>query len=574
MFREAYERSMLADPENVTINDGPWMQALWMPQGPTPQPSQASAFLRPVIVTRFDGRTTQISADYSTMTVRGMMDSAGQYFGDVAFDPQKHSVHLVGFPLDMGLEQGALVKISGLIGNEHLNGQVGQIMKKEGTQFHVAVFGGAYTLNQENVVPYNTVAVARSRGYNIADIQVTLASVLTMEMVPRLLWLEIKPPTRAAGADGPLGQIGIQFACMDVDGDNRICAGELRSFLWNLHLDDGAFEQVRKRFAPPGSKSSGDYIDLEDLLFILGRPHLLHPEVPIDALIYEGVASILGRRMTAHIDKDLSQEDEGIGCQHACAQHCASYAVSLILQIGTLVCLVIFILGNLDAHFLGDPDAENTCGYIALGAYVVYLVQIGCCVRLTTAFSNATEGLENVMSLMDKPRYEDPHFHWHVQCYHYVTVCYTETTTDSQGNRQTVHKTRQERRNTHSADWRGVIPSTDGTLPFVPQTAAQQTQIDTHLNLDFSRSNYHARFNQWCLMHHRDVHQDRSSSEYLPSRASSCLAVWVSNGMPWWLNRECYWLMNIFLCSTCFRWAAQARLGHQDYTYNKKCYNI
>ena len=52
---------------------------------------------------------------------------------------------------------------------------------------------------------------------------------------------------------------------------------------------------------------------IQEVLFLLGRSHLRCKEVPIDALIYEAVVSILGRRTTAHIDRDLGAEDRGLG---------------------------------------------------------------------------------------------------------------------------------------------------------------------------------------------------------------------------------------------------------------------
>jgi hypothetical protein len=52
---------------------------------------------------------------------------------------------------------------------------------------------------------------------------------------------------------------------------------------------------------------------VQEVLFLLGRSHLRCKEVPIDALIYEAVVSILGRRTTAHIDRDLGAEDRGLG---------------------------------------------------------------------------------------------------------------------------------------------------------------------------------------------------------------------------------------------------------------------
>ena len=53
--------------------------------------------------------------------------------------------------------------------------------------------------------------------------------------------------------------------------------------------------------------------NFQELLFLLGRSHLRSKEVPVDALIYESVVSILGRRTTAHIDRDLGADDTGIG---------------------------------------------------------------------------------------------------------------------------------------------------------------------------------------------------------------------------------------------------------------------
>ena len=56
----------------------------------------------------------------------------------------------------------------------------------------------------------------------------------------------------------------------------------------------------------------------QEVLFLLGRSHLRCKEVPIDALIYEAVVSILGRRCTAHIDRDLGAEDAGLGKRTGC----------------------------------------------------------------------------------------------------------------------------------------------------------------------------------------------------------------------------------------------------------------
>jgi hypothetical protein len=178
--------------------------------------------------------------------------------------------------------------------------------------------------------------------------------------------------------------------------------------------------------------------------------------------------------------------------------------------------------------------------------------------------------MEQVVNLMEKPRRENPQYKWTVQCYHYETRHYT--TTDKDG--RTQHHTKQERVNTHSARTWGYIPSTDLTPEFIPQVEAQQTQIDTHLDLDLSGSNYMGEYYRWCAFHRWDVHQDSSHSEDLPSRAHSCLAVWVPRTKPCWMNALWYWIANIFLLSFFYRLAAQRLMGKQEFTYHKRCYSI
>jgi len=385
------------------------------------------------------------------------------------------------------------------------------------------------------------------------------------------MWLEVardKDSSQRKQHVGCLRAIRDQFYGMDMSQNGCVSAGELRNFLWNLNLDDDAFIKVKKRFAP-----QKDYVEVEDIIFLLGRPHLQNQSVPIDALVYEAVVSIVGRRTTAHIDKNLDQEDKGVGCRKACKEHCPSYFISIILQGVVFFDLVWLLLEVTLGDELGlhtDDDTRNALLGVCAGAYVVYLCHLCCCVRLTKAFANTTDGMEAVIELMDKPRHENPRYNWTVQCYHYETRHYT--TTDKDG--RTQHHTRQERVNTHRAHTSGWVPSTDRTPPFLPQVEAQQTQINTNLNLDFSESNYYGEYQRFCAFHRWDMHQDCSHTEELPSRAGSCLAVWVAKSKPCWLNGGFYWLANIFLCSFFYRIAAQRIIGSQEYTYHKKCYSI
>jgi len=345
----------------------------------------------------------------------------------------------------------------------------------------------------------------------------------------------------------------------------------MRNFLWNLNLSDEQFDRVKQRFAPAGvSGRDQNYITVHDMYFLLASAHLKFPHVPVDALVYEAVLGILGRRTTAHIDRDLSQEDKGIGFRNACRLHCPSYVVSLILQGAVLACLAVFLIGSLcEALGVGEDD-RNNFGWAALVAYIIYLSHLACCVRLSRAFHNQTEGMQAVMELMDMPRNENPTYSWSVTNYHYET----RTRTERDSNGREVTKTETERVVTSSFSTSGVIPSTDCTPSFVPQTQARQTQIDTSLDLDFSRSNYYDRYSYWCFFHRYDLHQDCTRSESLPSQATSCLAVWLPGSTPCWMSHASYWLANIFLMSFFYRWFLQARVGRQQYTYSKVCYDL
>eukprot|EP00746_Dinoflagellata_sp_MGD_P121524 gnl/MRDRNA2_/MRDRNA2_56667_c0_seq1.p1 gnl/MRDRNA2_/MRDRNA2_56667_c0~~gnl/MRDRNA2_/MRDRNA2_56667_c0_seq1.p1 ORF type:complete len:620 (+),score=78.87 gnl/MRDRNA2_/MRDRNA2_56667_c0_seq1:176-1861(+) len=536
------------------------------------------AFVGPVTVIRYDGLVAELSVDLRSTTATQVGEQAAQQLGST-FDAEQAVLLGVGEPPVKELSVGMFVRLTGLVNEDSLNGQVGpitQVLAHEG-RYHVATPTGVKSVQFENVVLTRVGTVVRSAAFSV-DPHRALADVGIMPG-SRILWLEqlntdakvrktVKFERIASDEGGKiLSAIKSQFFAMDIAGDRRVSAGELRSFLWNLKLSDPDFKQIHKRFAP-----QGNYLEMEDILFLLGRPHIKNPNVPVDALIYEAVVSILGRRTTAHIDRDLSKEDKGVGYGHACKAHCASYTTSLILQ-GIVFFNLIVLAGygisdELNILHMNSNDLQ-IMGWVALGAYLIYLIHLGCCVKLTSAFAHELEGMEKIISLMLRPRHENPQFHWHVQCYHYRTVHYTVVV-----DGKTQHRTRQERVNTHSASTGGMIPSLDRTPDFVPLTEAQQTQIDTDLDLDLSESNYMTEYYRWCAFHRRDIHQDKSHTEDLPSRVKSCLAVWVARSKPCWMNQCLYWIANIFLFSCLFRWCVQARIGHQKYTYLKKCYNI
>merc|ERR1711959_260850 len=135
-----------------------------------------------------------------------------------------------------------------------------------------------------------------------------------------------------------------------------------------------------------------------------------------------------------------------------------------------------------------------------------------------------------------------------------------------------VHE--RHRVNTWSNTLTGVIPSTDHTPTFVPDTAALLTEINTDLDLDFTHSNYLHCYQHWCLANRFDIHQDQSRTEDMPSRKVGFLAEWVAGVRPCWMRRTYYTLASLFLCSLCFRLTVQSRSGYQKFTYRKRCYRI
>lgn len=258
---------------------------------------------------------------------------------------------------------------------------------------------------------------------------------------------------------------------------------------------------------------------------------------------------------------DLMLEELGahgrVGCQNACAQRWLGYMLSLLLQVAVLGCLTLFLLRH------GEEEGKGF-GWVALVCYCVYLLLAGVD-SLNDALETEIQGLDAVTRLMDRPRHENPRYKWSVECFHLETV--------GVSNIGRYPRATKKRRVTYSASTTGEIPSIDQTLAFLPAVQAQHMQIDTAVSLDFSQSNYHSKFLEWCALQRRDIHQEYNRSEVLPSRPSSSWAVLVEGSRPWWLSQKYYWLANVFLSSACFRWRAQS-LGYQKCTYRKQCFNI
>lgn len=421
---------------------------------------------------------------------------------------------------------------------------------------------------QFNLAVHQAILVWPSRRY-LDDTRMTLGS-LGIQPMARILWFERSLPKDSQATPADTRTAGLRFQQIrsvffgESQGQLTISRGELRNFLWNMNLEDSDFDRLWQRLDVRGH----GFLDMEDLLHLVGRAHMRYPMVPIDALIYEAVVLIVRPTQqdgpSAHFDVDLTQAPAGLGCWGACKAHCVSYTTSFALQVMIIVFAGLSLASG-DETFIG----------IAVSLYAVYLIHCFCCTRFSSAMGNRLTGLDVVCSAMEEPKKENPLYRWSCQNYHYETRIERETYTDSQGKTQTRTVSKSVRVNTGPCYTRhGVIPSTDETPTFIPNTKALVTEIDTELSLDFSNSNYLNCYRHWLYAHRWDLHQDESRTEWLPSQKTAILAEWVSGTRPCWMRRAWYVLSSLALVSCCFRLLGQMQCGRQQFTYKKRCYRI
>ena len=92
------------------------------------------------------------------------------------------------------------------------------------------------------------------------------------------------------------------------------------------------------------------YLDIDDLLHLVGRAHMQYPSVPIDALLYEAASLIVNagdsHAVGTHFDRDVASTPHGIGKRGAMSKHACSYFVSLVLQIAVPILIVLALVGR------------------------------------------------------------------------------------------------------------------------------------------------------------------------------------------------------------------------------------
>lgn len=404
----------------------------------------------------------------------------------------------------------------------------------------------------------------------------------------RILWLEM-PMLPARCAEKPVDprtaglrfvQVMSTFFAISLSGRLQISKGELRNFLWNLNLDDASFAQLWERV---DSRNRG-FLDIDDLLHLVGRAHLLHPTVPVDALLYEAAVLITrspsdARQNGKHFTPHVADAPHGVGAGGACEHHGLSYFCSFLLGGAVPVCIVFYIYlsythCSLSDEWCDDPMPAFKLVFLLIAgfAYVCYLFQSLCMTNFPPG--DRITGLENVCNVMETPKSDVLHFIWNIQCYHHETRTVTETYRDEDGNMQTWNVAKTIRVDTSQNSITGTIPSVDDTPVFIPDTTALLTEIDTELRLDFEQSDYLQCFAHWCRSNRFDTDSDETRFEWLPSRKKVILAEWVSGVTPCWLRRDVYSLATMLLFSGCVRWYVQSRCGHQHFTYVRRCFRI
>jgi hypothetical protein len=176
-------------------------------------------------------------------------------------------------------------------------------------------------------------------------------------------------------------------------------------------------------------------------------------------------------------------------------------------------------------------------------------------------------------------RRSPPEVHWHIRCYHYETIHYTETHEDADGNKRTEHKTRTKRRDTYFASftyrpyyWEDI------SSPFPDIGTASLTRLTFDKQVVFadmeSREHFNRKKREFIWTNRRDVHYDFSETLEIPGSREYVLACKDPSDIPLWLNQWMYYLASLFCLTVPYRIAfAQMCYEVPEYRYIKRFYS-
>ena len=233
-----------------------------------------------------------------------------------------------------------------------------------------------------------------------------------------------------------------------------------------------------------------------------------------------------------------------------------------ILQVAFFVFLAIWLqalaAGESWPPEGADPNGLQTGGMGSIIVAVMMMVEV--CVCPSAAFLRHILPDGSAYQHVEDVRKAAPSVHWHIQCYHYETVHYTETRTDEDGNEHVEHKTREERRNTHSASanyhpyyWEDI------SSPFPDIGTASLTRLTFDKSMVFadaqSAEHFRAEKMSFLAINQRDTHYDFSEDFRVPGFESHVLACKNEAAVPGWLNQGAFYLASLFCLTIPFRFA-------------------
>eukprot|EP01043_Picozoa_sp_COSAG02_P016230 COSAG02_NODE_710_length_18178_cov_14.361524_4_plen_393_part_00 len=260
---------------------------------------------------------------------------------------------------------------------------------------------------------------------------------------------------------------------------------------------------------------------------------------------------------------------------------CTLFAALLQVALVVTVILALTDGGSETVSDHSDHDSEHKehkefDGAIA-GILFCMIIEVCVCpsaryLRNIMLDAGAYQHVENV-------RKSPPEVHWHIQCYHYETIHYTETHKDSDGKQHTEHKTRTERRDTYFASftyrpyyWEDI------SSPFPDIGTASLTRLTFDKQMAFadaeSRDHFYRKKREFIWTNRRDVHYDFSERLEIQGLREYVLACKDPSNVPAWLNQWTFYLASLFCLTVPYRIAfAQICCEVPEYRYIKRFYS-
>lgn len=264
---------------------------------------------------------------------------------------------------------------------------------------------------------------------------------------------------------------------------------------------------------------------------------------------------------------------------------CNCYIImAALLQIALVVAVIVELMdegsepasGVNPDHKFEQKKEEEFGGVIGL---ILLLMTVEVCVCPSARYLRNILQDDSAYHHVENVRRSPPEVRWHIQCYHYETIHYTETHKDAEGNKRTERKTRTERRDTYFASftyrpyyWEDI------SSPFPDIGRASLTRLTFDKQMVFadaeSKQDFHQQKLQFIWSNRRDVHYDFSESLEIPGLREYVLACKDTSVVPAWLSQWAFYLASLFCLTVPYRIAfAQLCYEVPEYRYIKRFYS-